>query len=80
MGNNKENRFWLSILTHIVIVAVSSAIIVWALPRKSSRHFIYEEGKPWPSNTLIADFNFNIFKTEEEIDLEKTEEMKNYQP
>lgn len=80
MGNNKDNRDWLAILTHVVIVAITSAIIVWALPRKSGRHFNYEENKPWPSNTLIADFNFNIFKTEEEMDLEESEEMKNYQP
>ena len=80
MGNNKDNSIWLSILTHIVIVGVTSAIIVWSLPRKSSRNFGFEIGKPWSSNTLIADFNFNIFKTEEEMEMEKNDELKNYQP
>ena len=67
-------------ITLIVLVAVTTALIVWALPRKSGPSLEFQEGKPWTSGTLIANFKFNIYKSEEAIKKERDELMKTYRP
>ncbi len=78
--NNKSGIKWLSLATNIFIVLATTAIIVWALPRNSGLQFSYEVNKPWTYDALIADFTFYVFKSDEAINEEKRELLKDFYP
>ena len=78
--NNKSGVKWLSLATNIFIVLATTAIIVWALPRNSGLQFSYEVNKPWTYDALIADFTFYVFKSDEAINEEKRELLKDFYP
>ena len=50
-----------------VLVVITVAAIVFFLPRNSGPQFRYDIGKPWMYSSLIAKFDFPIYKTEETI-------------
>ena len=50
------------------IFAVLAAIIVLMFPHYGNTfRYHYEVGKPWGYNTLAADFDFPIYKTEDQL-------------
>ncbi|MBR5391922.1 MAG: HDIG domain-containing protein [Prevotella sp.] len=66
-----ENSYWRNLLTRSALVIVSVVIIVWFLPRNSGPQFRYDVGKPWMYGSLIAKFDFPIYKTDEAIKAEQ---------
>ena len=62
------------------LVAVTVAIIVWFLPRTAQQRFSYDTGKPWPYVTLIAKFEFPIYKSDEAVKAEKDSLMQYFEP
>ena len=66
-----EDKYWRNLLTRSVLVIVSVVIIVWFLPRNSGPQFRYDVGKPWMYGSLIAKFDFPIYKTDEAIKAEQ---------
>ena len=66
-----ENSYWRNLLTRSALVIVSVIIIVWFLPRNSGPQFRYDVGKPWMYGSLIAKFDFPIYKTDEAIKAEQ---------
>ena len=52
------------------------AILVLTMPRTAKFGYDYRKGSPWPYETLIAQFDFPILKTEEQI-LEERENAVN---
>jgi len=66
-----EDNYWRNLLTRSALVIVSVVIIVWFLPRNSGPQFRYDVGKPWMYGSLIAKFDFPIYKTDEAIKAEQ---------
>ena len=66
-----EDKYWRNLLTRSALVIVSVIIIVWFLPRNSGPQFRYDVGKPWMYGSLIAKFDFPIYKTDEAIKAEQ---------
>ena len=66
-----EDSYWRNLLTRSALVIVSVVIIVWFLPRNSGPQFRYDVGKPWMYGSLIAKFDFPIYKTDEAIKAEQ---------
>ena len=66
-----EDSYWRNLLTRTALVIVSVVIIVWFLPRNSGPQFRYDVGKPWMYGSLIAKFDFPIYKTDEAIKAEQ---------
>lgn len=62
----------------LIIIAV--IIIVFFLPRNSGPQFRYDVGKPWMYSSLIAKFDFPIYKTEEAIKEEKDSITNSFEP
>ncbi|MBQ6658059.1 MAG: HDIG domain-containing protein, partial [Prevotella sp.] len=58
----------------------TAAIIVWFLPRTSGPQFRYDVGKPWMYSSMIAKFDFPIYKTDEAIQMEKDSIMNSFEP
>ena len=67
-------------LTRAFIVIVTVALIVWFLPREEGQLFHYGVGKPWTSGSVIAKFDFPVYKTDEVIKSEQDSIKKQFQP
>lgn len=75
--NTHHRGRWL-IYSALVIVIV--ALIVFFLPRNSGPQFRYDVGKPWMYSSLIAKFDFPIYKTEATIKEEQDSITEAFEP
>lgn len=55
-------------------------LLVYFLPRDTKFGYEYEQGRPWRYNSLIATFDFPIYKTQEEVETERDSALKDFQP
>ena len=78
--NNTEENRWRNLATKTVLVCITVAIIVWFLPRNEGRMYRYDVGKPWMYGSVIAKFDFPIYKTDEAIKHEQDSLLKHFQP
>lgn len=78
--NTSNNHFWKNFLTQISLLFITVTLIVWFLPRHEGPVFRYDIGKPWMYGSLIASFDFPIFKTDEAIKEEQDSLTKYFQP
>lgn len=78
--NNTEQNYWRNLATKTVLVCITVAIIVWFLPRNEGRMYRYDVGKPWMYGSVIAKFDFPIYKTDEAIKHEQDSLLKHFQP
>ena len=78
--NNTEENYWRNHATKPVLVCITVAIIVWFLPRNEGRMYRYDVGKPWMYGSVIAKFDFPIYKTDEAIKHEQDSLLKHFQP
>lgn len=78
--NNTEENYWRNLATKTVLVCITVAIIVWFLPRNEGRMYRYDVGKPWMYGSVIAKFDFPIYKTDEAIKHEQDFLLKHFQP
>jgi putative nucleotidyltransferase with HDIG domain len=76
----KEDHYWRNILTRVALVVLTTFLIVWFLPRSEGKQFAYEVGEPWHYGTVIAKYDFPIYKTDEALKMEKDSLLKQFQP
>jgi len=69
-----------SVLALSGFVLVSLLIIVWFLPRNNTPQMRYDVGKPWMYASLIAKFDFPIYKSDAVIQQEKDSLLAYFQP
>ena len=75
-----ERNQWKKILSRMALVLISVVIIVLFIPRNSGPQFRYDVGKPWMYSSLIAMFDFPIYKTDEAIKQERDSLLRNFEP
>lgn len=75
-----DNRYWRNRLTRIALIVITVIIIVMFLPRNSGPQFRYDVGKPWMYSSLIAKFDFPIYKTEDAIKAEQDSIIQGFEP
>lgn len=75
-----ENHHWRKILSRMSLVVISVVIIVCFIPRNSGPQFRYDIGKPWMYSSLIAKFDFPIYKTDEAIKEERDSMQRKLEP
>ncbi|MBK5286057.1 MAG: hypothetical protein JJE25_11710, partial [Bacteroidia bacterium] len=63
-----------------VIILGAVLLIVIALPSDTQFNYEIKKGKPWPYESLIAPFDFAIYKMESELTQERIEAMQNVHP
>lgn len=78
--DNPEENYWRNLFTKMILICVTVAIIVWFLPRNEGRQYRYDVGKPWMYGSVIAKFDFPIYKTDEAIKHEQDSLMNQFQP
>ena len=76
----KGRNYWGNTLTRIALVVATVGIIVAVLPRNSGPQFRYAVGKPWMYGSLIAKFDFPIYKTEKAIKTEQDSALRCFEP
>lgn len=76
----KEQRHWRKNAIRVALVFLTTALIVWFLPRREGKQYAYEVGEPWRYGTVIAKYDFPIYKTDEAINYEKDSLLSQFQP
>ncbi|MCI6161712.1 MAG: HDIG domain-containing protein [Prevotellaceae bacterium] len=76
----KDRTFWRNLAIRFSLVGISVIVIVWFLPRNSGPQFRYDVGKPWMNGSLIAKFDFPIYKTDDAIKQEQDSVMSAFEP
>lgn len=69
-----------SVLSLSGFVLVSLLVIVWFLPRNNTPQMRYDVGKPWMYASLIAKFDFPVYKSDAVIQQEKDSLLAYFQP
>lgn len=63
-------KFWKSI--QIILLYMASILFVYFMfPREGKFQFEYTKNKPWMHETLVAPFDFPIYKPEQQVQLER---------
>ena len=75
-----QNIQWRKIATQFVLILITVLVIVWFMPRHQQIQFRYDVGKPWMYGSLIADFDFPIYKSDESIKAEQDSILVAFQP
>ena len=74
------NAYWRNLLTRILIVVGTIALIVWAMPRDNENNYKIEVGKPWRYADFTAPFNFPIYKSEEVVQRQRDSLLREFEP
>ena len=76
----QEENIWHSLAIRAGLVFFTSFIIIWFLPRNEAKQYAYEIGEPWHYGTLIAKFDFPVYKTDETVQRERDSLLHSFQP
>ena len=78
--NKPQDKTWKDYLSQVLLVAVATFIIVWFLPRGERAIMNFDIGRPWPYSRFIAPYDFPIFKTDAQIQIEHDSIQALYEP
>lgn len=62
------------------LIVFTVTFVVWLLPRNEKAQLHYDVGKPWMYGSLIAKFDFPVYKTDEVIKHEQDSILEAFQP
>ncbi len=79
MSNFFEKESRQTIIKIALFISVVTIIILF-FPKDKKFKYRYEIGKPWTYELVTASFDFPIYKTEEQLEIDKQELLKNYTP
>ena len=82
MKNNQliGSAYWRNLLTRILIVVGTIALIVWTMPRDNENNYKIEVGKPWRYADFTAPFNFPIYKSEQVVQRQRDSLLREFEP
>ena len=69
-------RFWKTIQI-ILLYVISILLVYFMFPREGKFKYEYSKGKPWMHETLVAPFDFPIYKPEQQVQREKDSLQRN---
>ena len=69
-------KFWKTIQI-ILLYVISILLVYFMFPREGKFKFEYSKGKPWMHETLVAPFDFPIYKPEQQVQREKDSLQRN---
>ncbi|MDR2927617.1 MAG: HDIG domain-containing protein [Cytophagaceae bacterium] len=62
----------------ILLFMAAAALVIYIFPRQGKFRYEYVQGKPWLHETLIAPFDFPIYKSQAELKTERETILKNF--
>ncbi len=78
--NLKTRLSWRDIAIRSAFVAVTTAIIVWFMPRDTGFGFKIERDTPWRYTDLTAAFDFPVYKSQASLEKERQALLKDFVP
>ncbi|MDG1917019.1 MAG: HDIG domain-containing protein [Flavobacteriales bacterium] len=60
----------------VVLFLLATILIVWMFPNKASFKFEFQKGKPWLHETLIAPYDFPVYKSSEQL-VDEQDQLRN---
>ena len=78
--NLKTQLTWRDVAVRAAFIIVTVATTVWFMPRTSHFNFKAEVGAPWRYGDLTATFDFPVYKSQQTLEQERTEALKEYKP
>ena len=75
MSRKIESHITLAGSLLVVIV-----LLVYFMPRESKFGYEYEQGRPWRYNSLIAPFDFPVYKSKQEVEAERDSALRDFMP
>jgi len=69
-------RFWKSIQI-ILLYLISILLVYFMFPREGKFQYEYSKNKPWMHETLVAPFNFPVYKPDAQVQLERDSLLQN---
>lgn len=67
-------------LIKITFFVLAAVLIVQSFPREGRFRYSFQEGKPWRYGLLTAPYDFQIYKTDEEIKMETDSVLQDFKP
>jgi cyclic-di-AMP phosphodiesterase PgpH len=64
----------------IVFFLITALLILYLLPREGKFRYEFQRGRPWLHETLIAPFDFPIYKPESELKAERDSVLADFRP
>ncbi|MDY0315721.1 MAG: hypothetical protein RBR32_11665, partial [Bacteroidales bacterium] len=64
----------------IILFIISASLLVFIFPREKQFKYTYNHGAPWLYENLVAEIDFPIYKTQDEINIEKDSIVRNFVP
>ncbi len=68
------------IIFRIFLFLLTITIIVYIFPREGKFRYEFQKGRPWMHTTLIAPFDFPIYKSDKQLQEERDSILNNYNP
>ena len=62
------------------LFAITTVILILLFPREGRFRYEFQKGKPWMHEGYIAPFNFPIYKSEEELAIERDSILREFKP
>lgn len=67
-------------LYRILLFITAAGIVLYLIPRKGIFRYEYAQGKPWHHETLIAPYDFPVYKSQSELKTEREQILQNFKP
>lgn len=67
-------------INRVLLFVAAILLMVYIFPRQGKFRYEYVHGKPWRHSTLIAPFDFPIYKTQAELKAERENLLVNFRP
>ncbi|RLD47310.1 MAG: phosphohydrolase [Bacteroidetes bacterium] len=64
----------------IIMFVLAAVITVFILPHSNKFKYEFQKGEPWKHRSLIAEFDFPVYKTDAKINFEKDSVLKTAKP
>src|SRR5512133_2797340 len=78
MPSGNQGKF--TTLRRMILYIASILILFWIFPREAKFGYEFLKGRPWMHETLIAPFDFPIYKTDQSLKAEKDSLLKSFLP
>lgn len=81
MGVFKRKKFKEDLTQNLIKMAfflLAAVLIVQSFPREGRFRYSFQEGKPWRYDLMTAPYDFQIYKTDKEVQVERDSVLKSF--
>ena len=75
-----SDRLKIKLPVKVLFFLTSAIITVFLIPGSGKFRYEFQKGEPWKHNTLIADYDFPVYKSDEDLKAEKDSILFNVKP